>query len=205
MQQMSRKLYLANYHAEKSLPRWNQNRLSRVYHRKKYHAMVDRWYRSKEGKRVLAAHKEMPKLNNPYPWPLYDPHFADWDEDDSSDNYSLTCDPAKMVTKWSTSYCACMIRAVTGKWLKYDAGKRDANNWVMVLEANGYNKIVRVPEYDRYYVGILKDENADDGHGLVVWFEERKNGLITYSTYQNHQYVVSMERANRFVWVEITL
>lgn len=200
---MNKNITTVNYYALRSTTASNKNRYLRRFYRFLYRRVIKRYCNSMEWRTILREHEANPVMVNPYPWPLCGHDFADWEEDDTTENYSLISDPSGMVAKYATSYCACMIYAYTHRWIQYDARKRDASNWVLVLGENGFNKIVKTPEYGGRYVGILKDENADYGHGLVVWFENRKNSLIQYSTYQDHTYRVSQDRAVRFVWIEI--
>ncbi len=191
----------ANYYAVNSVPAWQKNALVRRICRHLYRRMITEWYYTSDGIATLRAHGKDPRVN-PYPWPLCEPNFASWEEDIDAENYSLISDPANMVIKYSTSYCACMIYSETHYWLK-TSSERDANNWITVLDQNGFNELCAAPEDNHKYVGILKDENAEDGHGLLVWFERYKDGIIEYSTYYNHVYVVSMSPPSRFIWVKI--
>ena len=198
-----KKVGRVNLHAMKSITAVNKNRYSRYFHRSLYRLATKRYCNSKNWREMLQLHEENPRMVDPYPWPLCHPDFANWDENDEEESYSLVSDPSGMVVKYATSYCACMIYGYTGKWIRYNANARDANNWVSVLRANGFSKIVTTPEYGYHYIGILRDETADHGHGLVVWLERRTGSLIEYSTYQDHTYRVSQDRAKRFIWIQI--
>ena len=199
---MNKNLRTMNYYAVMSTTVRNINGLSRRFYRMLYRNGIKRYCNSSEWRDILMEHEKNPDIN-PYPWPLFEPDFASWEESDAYATYSLISDPSGMVVKYSTSYCACMIYGYTGKWLEYEPGKRDANNWVSVLSANGFNRVVAAPRRGGKYVGLLKDETADNGHGLVVWFDDIKDKLVRYSTYQNHRYHVSKDFALRFVWIEI--
>lgn len=192
----------ANFYATNSVPGGQKNPLVKKYARHKFRRMITRWHESPDGQATVRSHEINVNIN-PYAWPPCDPQIASWIEDDSKENYNLVSDPADMVIKWSTSYCADMIFHYTHTWLKSEHGERDANHWVTLLDKNGFAELYKAPVNGGKFVGILKDTNADGGHGLVVWFERWKNGLVQYSTYKDHRYTVSMMPAGRFHWIKI--
>lgn len=199
---MSNNIRRANFYALNSVAAWQENRIIRILARRMYRKMITNWYKSSEGMATLRAHEEDPQIN-PYAWPLRDEQFASWAEDDRKATYSLISDPADMVAKYSTSYCACMIYAYTGRWLTSQHGYRDANYWITILDENNFRELYSIPKDGGKFIGILKDIEADDGRGLVVWFERWKDGLVQYSTYKDHAYKVSMMPARKFHWIKI--
>jgi len=194
-----RNLDLANYHARLSCPKWNRaettlenkvfgvfHKWSRRSHRRKYRAML------------------IPGQGaNTYPWPFSDEGFANWDEDDSPESYSLVSDPSGCVVKYATSYCAWKIYEVTGTWPQRKTHIRmDAKNWQQFLGEAGYNEVVEFPAIGGRYVGI----NPDEGEfGVVVWYEGDAvvPGLVVISTYKNKKFYIGTDKIAAYKWIKI--
>ena len=140
---------------------------------------------------------------NTYPWPFSDEDFANWDEDDSPENYSLISDPSGCVVKYATSYCAWKIYEVTGTWPQRKTHIRmDAKNWQLFLGEAGYNEVVELPTAPGRYVGI----NPDEGEfGMVVWYEGDAvvPGLVVISTYKNKKFYVGTDETTAYKWIKI--
>jgi hypothetical protein len=192
-------LELANHYARLSCPKWNRAedvvedkilgwmyRHSRRKNRKKYQAMII----PGEG-------------TNTYPWPFSDPNFANWEEDDSSENYSLVSDPSGCVIKYATSYCAWKIYETTGRWPQRKTHVRmDAKNWRFFLKEAGYGEIVAHPSIGGKFVGI----NPRIGeYGFVVWYEgESKDmGEVVVSSYKNKEFFFGTVNFAEYDWIKI--
>lgn len=224
---MMNQVEIANHYARMSCTRWNKStwqpktklgqliksgvvdkayRLSRKRYRKKYREIARAGWETPQQQFIM----EFAKLGgciDTYP-PLYsDPNFANWDESDAPDDYSLISDQSGCVIKYSTSYCAWKIFELTGKWpQKKTKARIDAKNWQYFLKQAGYTKVVEnfytdfAPEHR--YVGI----NPNDGKwGIVVWFE-RIDRQVEVSTYRDRMYsyeCIPREKINDYIWIEI--
>ena len=218
-----------NHHAMLSCTRWNKSNwqpktkigaiikvatidkfylLSRRYHRKKYRKIAQNYWESSWHQSII----EMARLGSPidsYPPHYGDPRFADWDESDAADDYTLISDQSGCVIKYSTSYCAWKIFELTGKWPQKKARARlNAKNWQYFLEQAGYPNVVEdfyatfAPKH--HYVGI----NPSDGEwGITVWFEKlNEHGEVEISTYRNKKYsyeYIPRDNIDKYTWVEI--
>lgn len=221
---------LANYYAKMSCTKWNRSiwepksnpgmafkkevvdniyRLSRRYYRLKYQEMAERSAESSDLLKfwVPEATGNIASLPNTYPWPYNDRHFADWEESDEDNNYTLISDPSGCVVKYATSYCAWKIREATGEWPQRKTRIRmDAKNWIRFLTEAGYETVVNEPVPHHHFVGIDPREGE---FGLVVWYERcLSDGRISVSSYVNKEYrdwtIGPEEVLNRYIWVKIT-
>ena len=193
---MRKNLRQANRYAWNSVSA-NQNiRVVRLISRKLYQNMAENWATENY------VHDEMGAINT-YPWPYSDPKFADWEEDDSLDHYTLISDPSGFAIKDSTSYCAWKIREFTGQWPKRPNQHCSAKNWEEFLAYNGYVKKVERPVDDHHFVGI--DPDGYKECGKVVWFHMNFGAYTIVSTYLDHRYVWD-ERANYndYTWIQIS-
>lgn len=152
-------------------------------------------------------------LVNTYPWPYSEDWFADWEEVDIKENYSLVSDNAGFIIKHSTSYCAWKINELTGFWptRPRHMAECSASHWHRLLFYNNYRNTVKRPEPGKSYVGIAPSRGP---HGECVWFEgyddgnciERNmdtGGEIIYSTYRNKKYEIGAALDEWYIWVEI--
>lgn len=151
---------------------------------------------------------------NTYPWPYREEWFANWEEDDSKGNYTLVCDNAGFVVKYSASYCAWKISELTGKWpTRPDFMEScDAKHWHQLLFHNNYRNTIKRPEPGKHYVGISPSQGE---HGECVWFEgfddgdgrvecaNDTGGKIVYSTYRDKKYTLGATPTEWYIWVEI--
>lgn len=221
---------LANYCAKMSCTKWNRSvwepktrlgkaykkavvdkiyRMSRRHYRRKYQYMAQTAAESKGLEMRFwtpgVAATSGAVMPNTYPWPYNDRHFADWEESDDPDGYSLISDPSGCVVKYATSYCAWKICELTGKWPQRKTRVRmDAKNWVGFLLEAGYGTVVDLPDLGGHYVGI----NPQEGEwGLVVWYEKHTPSGISVSSYVDKMYRVWTIKAddalNKFIWVQI--
>lgn len=222
---------LANYYAKMSCTMWNRSvwepktkfgrafkkavidkiyRLSRRYYRKKYQFMAQTAAESR-GSRMqfwtdTIALSRGAVLPNTYPWPYVDRHFADWEESDEPEHYTLISDPSGCVVKYSTSYCAWKIYELTGKWPKRKTRIRmDAKNWLGFLNEAGYSVVMNMPSPGHHFVGI--DPRAGEW-GLTVWYEKSMpGGAVSVSSYVDKGYEVWTIKAddvlNKYIWVQI--
>lgn len=227
-------LDLANFFAKYSCPKWNQNRLLRKICRTGYQRLSQKWIQRREARlrrpvrhrppRKLADHaiKIAPEdWHNTYPWPYREEQFADWEADDSPQEYNLISDPSGFVIRHSTSYCAWKIREATGRWPMQhgDSWQRfDAKNWEEFLKLNHGRRITADSDMsfiaDSYgYVGILPQQGE---YGQVVWLESiyvkfrEKVKHLDYlvSTYENQRYrryYLTDQEAAEIIWMEIPL
>lgn len=189
---------LANYYARLSCPKWNRAangkllgwlyRHSRRKNRKKYRDMM------------------LPNNDNgnTYPWPFCDPEFANWEEDDSAENYSLISDPSGCVVKYATSYCAWKIFEATGQWPQRKTKIRmDAKNWRTFLREAGYGEIVAHPSVGGKYVGI----NPRFGEwGIVVWYEGDGTNpdQVVVSSYVDKKFYYTQVNFAEYDWIKIS-
>lgn len=204
---------IANEHARRSCTRWNKgfpeflHRLSRVYHRFRYQRLAELdWTFNLKHRELENRYKHGEMRIDTYPWPYFDPEFANWDESDESDDYSLISDQSGCVVKHSTSYVAWKIFEATGCWPKKRSKTRmDARDWEKFLAEAGYTKCAIGGPFDgRHYVGIRK-ENLDE-FGEVVWFEKRnsnKIGGVFVSTYENKKHCFKEVNAFKYIWIQI--
>lgn len=224
-------LDLANFYAKMSCTKWNRSvwepktslgkaykkavvdkfyRLSRKHYRKKYQAMAQTAAETKNWMKFWTPMVEggaLTPLPNTYPWPYNDRHFADWEESDETDNYTLISDPSGCVVKYATSYCAWKIYELTGCWPKRKTRIRmDAKNWVTFLDEAGYSVIDDTPVPGHHYVGV----NPREGQwGLVVWYEKtlEPKAKISVSSYIEKRYQVwsinLAEMLDKYIWIRI--
>lgn len=221
---------LANEYAKMSCTKWNRSiwepktklgkaykeavvdklyRMSRRRYRRKYQAMAQYAADTKNPKTIFwtdtMQRTGLTVLPDTYPWPYNDRHFADWEESDELDNYTLISDPSGCVVKYATSYCAWKIYELTGKWPKRISRIRmDAKNWINFLAEAGYSYIVDYPQPGKHYVGI----NPREGEfGLVVWYEKPLAKGLSVSSYVDKRYkawaMTKEEAMNKFIWVQI--
>ena len=195
----ARNIDLANYYARMSCPKWNRAegglskkilgvfyKHSRRRFRKKYRQMI------------------IPSQGvNTYPWPFCAPDFANWEEDDDPDNYSLVSDPSGCVVKYATSYCSWKIFEATGVWpQKKTKIRMDAKNWKQFLKEAGHGEIVAHPSVGGKYVGI---NPHIEPYGLVVWYEgdDAVAGQVVVSSYINKQFVLERVNFVDYDWIRI--
>lgn len=198
-----RSLKQVNNWARLSCPRWNKNGLTRRWNRAKYRKAAQEYWESPEWQEVINKYKSGIKRLNTYPWPYASPDFANWEEDDSPDGYSLISDQSGCVIRYATSYCAWKIFEATGKWPQKQSRERlDAKRWQQFLAEAGYSKVVERPEKEHSYVGIIPNEGE---WGLVVWAESEvlDIGAINISTYIDGGYIFTTVDPTKYTWVEI--
>ena len=146
------------------------------------------------------------QLYDTYPWPYCVPDFANWEEDDNSETYTLISDQALCVVKYPTSYCAWKIFETTGKWLERKERRRiDARDWDYLLAQNGFTETLsyKKPLSGHHYVGVNK---SIDPWGEVVWLENVRSAHIDrvlVSTYEDKKYKLKYVLANDYIWVQI--
>lgn len=194
-----------NEWARKSCPKWNKHRFLRKYYRKKYRNEAKKYWQSYEHLKKIEIYLKWSRKTNTYPWPYRSYKFANWEEDDSPESYSLITDQSEFVVRHSTSYCAWKIFEATGTWpqRKSQTKKFDAKNWQQFLAEAGYTEIVDRPGITNYFVGINSNEGE---HGLVVWAESnvnRKTHQIQVSTYINKKYHFYEVDYRNYTWVKI--
>ena len=191
-----------NIWAKKSCTKWNKNRFSRIVNRKKYRRVAQEFWESQTGRELTEQYRSG-KIIDTYPWPYCDPKFANWEEDDSLENYSLISDQSSCVIRYPTSYCAWKIFEATGKWPQKTSRERlDANRWQQFLKEAGYNQIVAAPSDGHYYVGINEDQKYSE-FGIVVWFERSQGEKALVSSYVNKKYEKWDVDPAEFVWTLI--
>ncbi len=200
----TRKLAKANRHAKLSCAKWNKCRFGRRAHRAAYRKIAERYWQSDEHQRKVKLYLSGRHNINTYPWPYSDEEFANWEECDESDGYTLISDQSGCVVRYATSYCAWKIYETTGEWpMKKSNVRLDAKNWLQFLAEAGYTKQVDSTslQNDLHYVGI---DPSKGEWGVVVWFEGCQGDRVDYSTYYDKQYryVVGMA-AKDFKWIEI--
>ena len=214
MQKMKNMDKVANFFAKNSVARFQKSRIIRVVSRSVYRGMSNIYcVVSPEHIRRQSLH-EMSVPVDTYPWPYRESWFADWEEDDSKNNYSLVSDSSGFIVKRSTSYCAWKINEEFGIWLDRPKwlASCDAKHWHRLLHDNGYRSTVKRPEPGKHYVGIAPSKGI---HGECVWFEgfddgnsvERTNdtgGEIIYSTYRDKKFEIGAAPAEWYIWVEIS-
>ena len=71
-----------NSWAQKSCTKWNKNRLSRIFFRRRYRKVAKKYWKSPDHRRLIARYQEGARYINTYPWPYKDPGFANWEEND---------------------------------------------------------------------------------------------------------------------------
>lgn len=201
---------VANFLAKYSCSKWNCCRILRAICRFSYRYLGEssakKWSRRKLWEGIVRG-------DNTYPWPYSDTSFARWPEDEGA----LVSDPAGMVIKHSTSYCAWKIREVTGVWptrpivptneehaaeIAQRERPSDAKYWRDFLAAQGYTEICVVPHNGYNYVGI---DPSYGKWGLVVWFEEegRASDCAIISAYIDKRFEYVQVSARDFVWIKI--
>lgn len=193
-----------NSWAQKSCAKWNKNRLSRKFYRKKYHRAARKSWRSPDHHRLIARYQEGAHYINTYPWPYKDPNFANWEENDTPTNYSLISDQSCCVIRYSTSYCAWKIFEATGTWPQKTSTRRfNAKHWQQFLAEAGYTDVVTKIDPNHYYVGI----NPNEGEwGVVVWYEANLRDSpsdICVSSYIDHKYELWRTTISDFTWIKI--
>ena len=194
--------------AKYSCPRWNPVRLSRIIYRWRLHYGAMHFWRTCSEQRDLSERYIDGEMGlNTYPWPYGDEGFANWDEDDSNENYSLVSDQSGCVVKYSTSYCAWKIFELTGRWPKKKTRERlDAKRWIQFLYEAGYPVVLDSPAQiseSGHYVGVNKDYGE---FGLVVWFEGTNHNdpsLVNVSTYINKKFYFGFIDPKKYIWVKI--
>ena len=200
--------------AKNSVTLFQERRLIRGICRNGYKELVDLYcvFSPKFIKQQNLAEKGV--IVDTYPWPYREPWFADWEESDNKENYSLVGDHAGFIVKHSTSYCAWKINELTRSWPDRPRCMIDcsAAHWHRLLFHNGYRNTVKRPEPGKNYIGIAPDRGL---YGEVVWFEgfddgssvDRENdtgGKIVYTTYRDKTFVVGVAPAEWYIWVEIS-
>ena len=203
----------ANFLAKNSVVMFQKNRLIRGICRSGYRGLAN-LYCALSPEHIRRQNLiEKGVLIDTYPWPYSEGWFADWEEDNTRQNYSLVSDSAGFVIKNSTSYCAWKINELTGEWLTRPRHllSCDAKHWRRLLHDNDYRTTARRPEPGKAYVGIAPSHGI---HGECVWFEgyddgngiEREidtGGEIIYSTYRDKKYEVGAALDEWYIWVEI--
>lgn len=201
---------VANFLAKNSCSKWNHYRFLRVICRRLYRYLGEK--SAKSSSRCKSG--EVAEGVNTYPWPYSDTDFAKWPEDAGA----LVSDPAGMVVKHATSYCAWKIREATGVWptkkviptdekhaLEIAQRERpgDAKYWQEFLYAQGYTEVCKKPQNRRRYVGI---DPSYGKWGLVVWFEKegRVPDPVMISAYIDKQFEYKQVSVEDYTWVEIT-
>ncbi|MBQ3469415.1 hypothetical protein IJH16_00360 [Candidatus Saccharibacteria bacterium] len=190
-----------NKWAKKSCPKWNKNRLLRKINREKYRNAARKYWEG-PGKKFSEAYKSG-EIIDTYPWPYSDPEFANWEEDDNSESYTLISDQSLCVVKYATSYCAWKVFETTGIWPQKTTKERlDAYRWVQFLAEAGYHPAAtQTPRNGHRYIGINPDISE---WGIVVWFEkELEDGNVLVSSYVNKNYKVWPVEPEDFTWVLI--
>ena len=191
-----------NEWARKSCTKWNKNRFSRVINRRRYRNTAQQFWESRAGQELTEQYRSG-KIIDTYPWPYCDPGFANWEEDDSPENYSLISDQSSCVVKYATSYCAWKIFEATGSWPQKTSRERlDANRWQQFLEEAGYHHPATHLFAGHRYVGISGDQKYSEW-GVVVWFEENRDNKVLVSSYVDKQYKKWEADPSEFTWVLI--
>lgn len=190
---------LANYYARMSCPKWNnagggiEEKLFGWYYRHKR-----RSFRKKYRAMLIPGEGA-----NTYPWPFSDQNFANWEEDDAPETYSLVSDPSGCVVKYATSYCAWKIYETTGVWPQRKTHIRmDAKNWKQFLREAGYGEMVARPTVGGKYVGI----NPKMGPwGYVVWYEgdDKEASCVVVSSYRSKQFILESVSFIDYDWIKI--
>ena len=204
----------ANFLAKRSCPKWNSNPITRRLCRYAFWGLtdIDHFFWSLKHPNSKGAYPRLFCL------------VGQWEEDDGA----LVVDPANYVVRYATSYCAWMIRRLTGHWptkpvipktaahakeIAQRERPHDARYWLEFLEAQDcflgiVNHFGEKISTDDHYIGI--DPNYGE-YGLVVWFEKAYYNLKTpalvttalVSTYENHHYVRKEVELADFIWVKI--
>ena len=186
--------------AKKSCPKWNRNRLSRRRYREKYRNAAKKNWESPGHQELISKYFNGEFWVDTYPWPYSDPNFANWEEDDSNENYSLISDQSGCVIKYATSYVAWKIFELTNTWpQKKTPIRMDAKNWQQFLAEAGYETVVDAP-IARHYVGIRPDIGE---WGLVVWVESVFTDRAYVSTYINKEHDVFLVKIEDYIWIKI--
>ena len=198
---------VVNEWAMYSCPRWNPNRLTRHFYRKKYRDAAIDYMRTKEYKGLRKQYNDGNHGINTYPWPYSCPDFANWKEDDTPDGYSLISDQSGCVIRYATSYCAFKIYETTGTWPQKTSNDRlDAKRWQQFLAEAGYTEVLPAGSElsaEHCYVGIKPDEGE---WGLVVWAdsgEDPDEYWATITTYYNKEFKVMAVDPREYTWVLI--
>lgn len=205
-----------NMWAKQSCPKYTGSKLERRRFRKLYRDTAMAYFETKQHQELVVEYKGHNHCRNTYPWPYCDPGFANWEEDDSKEGYSLISDQSGCVIKYATSYVAYKIFEETGVWPQKTSSERlDAKRWVQFLAEAGYTEIVKRPEEGHHYVGVKPDEGE---WGLVVWYEQGHSTrlrrtrdkydiaiikMAEISTYINKSYVFTSVDLDDYVWVKI--
>lgn len=212
----SRDLCTVNMWAKQSCPKYSSLGLQRRRFRKLYRNAAMAYFYTPEHQALVAEYKSGNHMINTYPWPYCEPEFANWEENDSKEGYSLISDQSNCVVKYSTSYVAYKIFEETGSWPQKTSSKRlDAKCWAQFLIEAGYTEIVDHLEEGHHYVGIKPDEGE---WGLVVWFEGKLKTCIRttdecvvvdlrreadISTYYNKRWLYKTIDPDQFTWIMI--
>lgn len=193
-----------NSWAQKSCTKWNKNRLSRIFFRRRYRKVAKKYWKSPDHRRLIARYQEGARYINTYPWPYKDPGFANWEENDTSTDYSLISDQSGCAIRYSTSYCAWKIFEATGTWPRKKSTKRlDAKHWQQFLAEAGYTNVVTEIDPSHYYVGIHPNEGE---WGIVVWYEahiDNSQQNICVSSYIDHRHRLWRAKVSDFTWIKI--
>jgi len=204
----------ANFCARMSCRKWNKIRLSRQFYRSRYRQMAQQYWESEKAQEKISEYQAFHakcasieenaiwNLIDTYPLPYSHPEFANWEEDDSEENYSLISDQSGCIVKYATSYVAWKIFEATGTWPQKTSKERlDAKRWVQFLTEAGYTTIVSVPSGNGYFVGIDPKKGE---FGTVVWYEGTTlDHQIISTTYKNKTYTISKDGPADFIWVKI--
>lgn len=189
--------------AQKSCSAWNGNGLSRVKNRKLYLRAAEDYSKTPEYRDLLRRHFAGEYWTDVYLYPFNHPDFADWEEDDNPEHYTLVPDRWGFVVKHSASYVAQMIYLRTGvEPLRKTKKRFDAKIWDEFLAEIGFTEIVDRPEPGYNYVGIKPDEGE---FGLVVWFEKLDFGedAVIVSTYLDKNFKNLRVPINEYTWVKV--
>lgn len=217
MDNLQEKLLEANTYARMSCTRWNKprNRFEKKFlanffrfrrrkFRMKYREMAREYWESDQHQKLMDYYRSGHTGVDTYPWPYSSPLFADWDESDEADDYSLISDQSGCVVKYATSYVAWKIFEATGAWPQRKTNVRmDARNWGQFLAEAGYSEVVEKPTEPKHFVGIDPEEGE---WGSVVWFERTNinmDGCVIVSTYRDKRYVYETVNAKNYIWVQI--
>ena len=205
---------IAIFLAKNSVTRFQERRLIRGICRNGYKELADLYcvLSPQFIKQQNLAEKGI--IVDTYPWPYRESWFADWEETDKKECYSLVGDHAGFIVKHSTSYCAWKINELTRSWPERPKCMHDcsAAHWHRLLFLNGFRNTVKRPSPGRHYIGIMPSHYD---HGEVVWFEgykdgfscEKENdtdGFIIFSTYRDKKFFVGAAPAEWYIWVEIS-
>lgn len=202
------KLSLVNRWAKLSCDKWNKSRLLRRFYRMLYRRAARKYWESPHARKRTQQYQDVYYYFDTYPWPYSDPKFANWEEDDTTGNYTLITDQSNFVIKYATSYCAWKIFESTGHWPQRQSHQRfDAKRWQEFLAEAGYETVVTEPQRGHRYIGI--EEHSQREYGEVVWFEkpndsaEDGHASVIVSTYRDKKYFCGVINPSRYLWIQI--